>query len=995
MAITEIKLSGKVFTDAGSAVNGATVALLETGTSTEETSTTTNSSGEWSFTETSLDATYDVKITSGSSVRYILWSDEITVTGIDAASMKIRGTEGAAAPLYFFADQADDAGDAWRIQASASDTLAIGSDKASAGTIIDYLTITNGANAAASVTTILGQLTVGVNDTGADVKFFGATAGSYWLWDESADGVVQIGTLTVGVDDAGHDVKLFGDTASRYWLWDTSADGVVQRGTLTVGVDDTGHDVKFFGATAGSYWLWDESADGVVQIGTLTVGVDDAGHDVKFFGDTASAYIMWDTSADKLLTAGGAVIDIVKDKLLIGSTAVTTTAAELNVLDNVTAGTVTASLGVVVDSNKDIGTFRNITLSGELDAVTLDLSSSADIAGDLVLSGGADGALQFTNAGENSIKIPDNQASALIIEEADNAYITFVTTNSSEAITVAKATTFSAGIADAGTIAAGTWNGTDVGVAYGGTGASSLTDGGVLLGSGTGAITAMSVLSDGEMIVGDGTTDPVAESGATLRTSIGVGTGDSPQFTGIELGHASDTTIVRSGSGDITIEGNAVYRAGGTDVAVADGGTGASTLTDGGVLLGSGTSAVTAMAVLADSEMIVGDGTTDPVAESGATLRTSIGVGTGDSPQFTAIELGHASDTTIARSGSGAITVEGTQVLLAGAALTGTTGTFSGVLDITDTTDSSDATGDTGALRTEGGASIAKKLYVGTDLDIDGTTNLDAVDIDGNVQLDGTLTIGADDTGYDVKFFGATAGAYMLWDESADALHLNQGTTDSVLFSVSSSDVTHGMTAQAPATTFGLFRQANPDEGGLRLDGFTSGKYGVRLRGFYHTDDTAKTTSAIGGINLESYKRSGTDAGNPGTNANLVVFYSSGSARFAFDTEGDFHYDGSLEAFADEYDDAHLVRALDYVREEKGAKGLIRSKWDDFVKYSESTLIELGILGDTLGNGGLVNMTALQRLHNGAIWQGYQKQCEMQERIDILETKLLAIEGAK
>ena len=38
-----------------------------------------------------------------------------------------------------------------------------------------------------------------------------------------------------------------------------------------------------------------------------------------------------------------------------------------------------------------------------------------------------------------------------------------------------------------------------------------------------------------------------------------------------------------------------------------------------------------------------------------------------------------------------------------------------GVVDITNDTDATDATGDTGALRTEGGASIAKKLYVGTD----------------------------------------------------------------------------------------------------------------------------------------------------------------------------------------------------------------------------------------------------------------------------------------
>ena len=84
------------------------------------------------------------------------------------------------------------------------------------------------------------------------------------------------GTLTVGVDDTGHDVKFFGDTASKYWLWDTSADGTVLvgsstqtgnaqlTGTLTVGVNDTGHDVKFFGATSGNYMLWDQSADDLI-----------------------------------------------------------------------------------------------------------------------------------------------------------------------------------------------------------------------------------------------------------------------------------------------------------------------------------------------------------------------------------------------------------------------------------------------------------------------------------------------------------------------------------------------------------------------------------------------------------------------------------------------------------------------------------------------------------------------------------------------------------
>ena len=183
----------------------------------------------------------------------------------------------------------------------------------------------------------------------------------------------------------------------------------------------------------------------------------------------------------------------------------------------------------------------------------------------------------------------------------------------------------STAITTLGTVSTGVWEGTDVGVAHGGTGVSTLTDGGVLLGNGTGNIQAMAVLADGEMIVGDGTTDPVAESGADLRTSIGVGTGDSPQFTAVELGHASDTTIARASAGNVTIEGNEIYRAGGTDVPVADGGTGRSTLTDGGILIGKGTAAINQMAVLADGEMIVGDGTTDPVAEAGSTLRASIG----------------------------------------------------------------------------------------------------------------------------------------------------------------------------------------------------------------------------------------------------------------------------------------------------------------------------------------------------------------------------------
>ena len=62
---------------------------------------------------------------------------------------------------------------------------------------------------------------------------------------------------------------------------------------------------------------------------------------------------------------------------------------------------------------------------------------------------------------------------------------------------------------------------------------------------------------------------------------------------------------------------------------------------------------------------------------------------------------------------------------------------------------------------------------ISTNLDVDGTTNLDAVDIDGAVQLDATLTIGANDQGYDIIIYGDTASANLTWDTSVDDLIFN------------------------------------------------------------------------------------------------------------------------------------------------------------------------------------------------------------------------------
>tara|TARA_R100000808_G_scaffold1279_6_gene5999 strand:- start:14057 stop:16657 length:2601 start_codon:yes stop_codon:yes gene_type:complete len=83
----------------------------------------------------------------------------------------------------------------------------------------------------------------------------------------------------------------------------------------------------------------------------------------------------------------------------------------------------------------------------------------------------------------------------------------------------------------------------------------------------------------------------------------------------------------------------------------------------------------------------------------------------------------------------------------------------------------------TSGVLTVAGELDATTLDISGNADIDGTTNLDAVDIDGAVQIDNTVTVGVDDTGYDVKFFGDTASAYMLWDASTDDLILGGAAT--------------------------------------------------------------------------------------------------------------------------------------------------------------------------------------------------------------------------
>ena len=390
----------------------------------------------------------------------------------------------------------------------------------------------------------------------------------------------------------------------------------------------------------------------------------------------------------------------------------------------------------------------------------------------------------------------------------------------------------------------------------------------------------------------------------------------------------------------------------------------------------------------------------------------------------------------------------------------------------------------------------AATLDISGNADIDGTTNLDAVDIDGAVQLDSTLTIGADDTGHDVIFYGATAGAKLFWDESADDLILdktilkldqtdgnymylyrggskalvgnitdegdasgigltlynsdedfffkfnnttpvltlgasgfifnegsndldfrietsgnsyshmvfvesgagefninesagegtitfNQAAEDGRIVSLKSSDVAHSFTSFAEADTYGDFSKMIATDGGLRIRGFTEHGYGaIHLQGQVDASDgdTSEGTDSLAAIQIAGYGDNGTGGTTVDADFNLFAVLNASTTSVIVKGDGEiFSNQSATVGTFDAYDDAQLVRANDLFHR----TGVIDSKFDKFIKYNAKTLADNKLIGkDKDGTpNSFVNVTGMQRLHNGAIWQQYEKHNQLLEAV--------------
>ena len=393
-------------------------------------------------------------------------------------------------------------------------------------------------------------------------------------------------TVTENVDDRVAALIQGSSGSGITWTYDDSA------GTLTPTLSIKNADVNASAAIAVS-----KLAASTVNYGgvTLTLGGSDTTPAFNLSDATAytgdSSLVTSGALNSGSITSGFGAIDVGSSAISGGTATFTqvdiTAEGDLRLQDN------SGGQYVGLDAPATVSTSYTLTLPSAVGSANqvLSLSStdgtlawSTPEVGDITAVTAGNGLSGGGTSGAVSLALDLNELSAASVNVANDsiAIVDADDSNSSKKESIADlmaavdgtGLTASSGVlsVDAsqtqitavGTIGTGTWQGSTVAVGYGGTGATSLTDGGVLLGSGTGAITAMAVLGDGEIIIGDGSGDPTtldvgsASAITTLGTiSTGVWNGTSigtsytdAKVTSVVAGTAVD---VSGTTGDVTV----------------------------------------------------------------------------------------------------------------------------------------------------------------------------------------------------------------------------------------------------------------------------------------------------------------------------------------------------------------------------------------------------------------------------------------------------------
>ena len=707
MAQEDVRLSGTFLDSAGNALANKTVTLFSEGTVTPALTTdTTDSAGEWDFTRTlsDLPGRYDVQLVNGTQTYRILSRDKFQVTELQARNPT---TAQSALSAYSTTSEAASLVATFGFRPATESSGVETGDTPSDGDLgyIDFTLSNDHSDKQEWITARIAWEGADVSDGSEDgqFNFWTMTAGTLVeelhlngaaLWPET-DAGLDLGTSALGFNDLhlgsggvinldGGDVTL---THSSNTL--TVAGGTFATAALTTSTIVASGIVKTDDSTDAT-----STTDGSLQTdGGLSVVLDAVvGNDLHLLSD--SAVFNMGAGSDFSITHDG------------------TTGATLagNPIEIDSGGNITldAHTGIFIfqDANTEI---LRITESGSGD-VTIKLETNAK---DLIFTDNGDATGLTIKDAAAGIVVPGEVMTTKIsytdgddaITIADGGGITLASTLTATASLQIRTIDYSDGdlaitIADGGGITAAA--GITSTAAANTLGATSFNDASItnvndialdsISADGTDINVAVSDNSATALTIKQGSDAYLIVDTANSSESVSIGTGISG--TVITLGHSTSEVTVADNltvTGDLTVSG-ATTTVDTATLTVTDPliklaqGTTASPAVDLGIIFTRGNGSSTDIA----NRAILWDESADVFAfantndEAGTTTGNvdiddyaAIHVGAitaDDTSVFSgSIELGHATDTTIARSGSGAITVEGTAVLLAGDALTGTT----------------------------------------------------------------------------------------------------------------------------------------------------------------------------------------------------------------------------------------------------------------------------------------------------------------------------------
>ena len=427
------------------------------------------------------------------------------------------------------------------------------------------VTIKNDADADV-VTIATGTTNVDVvgDVTASTLNADGDTAAS----DNAAIGYTSAEGLILTGQGSTNDVTIKNDADADVITIATGATNVDVVGDLTAGTLNADGDTAAGDNAAIGY----TAAEGLILTGQGST------NDITIKNDADAAVISIPTGATGVTFAGtvgsGAITStgvVTGTGFTIGSAVINE--AELETIDGVTAGTVAASKAVVVDANKDIGTFRNITIDGTFSDGNYTFDTSGNVSGlgtigsgaitstgviigttiepnadtssgdnaaigytsaegliltgqgstsDVTLKNDADGTVFTVPTGTDDILFPDSAKAMLgagsdmtLYHDGSNSYIT----NSQGALKIA---TESSGIA-------------------------------ITLGHGTSEVT----VADNLTVTGTltGTLATAAQGSVTSLGTLTALTVDSVSINGATIGHTSDTDLMTVADGVLTVAG--------------------------------------------------------------------------------------------------------------------------------------------------------------------------------------------------------------------------------------------------------------------------------------------------------------------------------------------------------------------------------------------------------------------------------------------------------